>query len=107
MAEVDREKLVEVIRNALWRQMFAGDEDAETVEYQKQVWDYDWDRTLQKALDLLSAIEAAGVRLVPVEATEKMIGEAFMAPEARTPAGTLVHQYRYMLAASPFAPEGK
>lgn len=100
-----REELIEVIRNELWRQVFVRDENAETMEYQKQVWDYDWERTLPKAKAMLSALEAAGVRLVPSEATHKMadVGTEARWQSAVRDANNVREIWRAMLAASPYA----
>jgi hypothetical protein len=95
-----REELIEVIRNELWRQVFARNENAETMEYQKQVWDYDWERTLPKAKAMLSALEAAGVRLVPVEATQEMTGAVLEPTASRY---EVMKTYSDMIAASPYA----
>lgn len=62
----------------------------------------------------LSALEAAGVRLVPVEATEEMVERGDGRMRAWIPMPTykgeysqvLQDAYRAMLAASPYAPEG-
>jgi hypothetical protein len=108
-----REELIEVIRNELWRQVFARNENAETMEYQKQVWDYDWERTLPKAKAMLSALEAAGVRLVPSEPSREMLLKAGATPDGVSPRGgtdylgkMLPKYYAAMLAASPYAPPG-
>jgi hypothetical protein len=95
-----REELIEVIRNELWRQVFARNENAETMEYQKQVWDYDWERTLPKAKAMLSALEAAGVRLVPAEATQEMTGAVLEPTASRY---EVMKTYSDMIAASPYA----
>lgn len=47
----------------------------------------------------LSAIEASGYRLVPVEPTEKMLTMAFA--EALVPSGDAIPCYHAMLAAAP------
>jgi hypothetical protein len=99
-----REALVEVIRNALWRQSFAPHEYATIIERQKTEWRDDWARTLPKAEGIIAALEAAGVRLVPSEASAEMIAMAEMlytvdeltSEEYRA-------AYRVMTAYSPYA----
>lgn len=51
----------------------------------------------------LSAIEAAGVRLVPVEPTQDMTGAVLEPTASRC---EVMKTYRAMLAASPYAPPG-
>ena len=104
----EREKLVEIVREALWRQNFAAHEDAETVQRQKEAWRHEWDRSLTKATDLIAALEAAGVRLVPVESTMEMFAAADPIGMAAFHAGCTVNPDRIwqaMLAASPYAKE--
>ena len=93
----EREKLVEIVREALWRQNFAAHEDAETVQRQKEAWRHEWDRSLTKATDLIAALEATGVRLAPVEATEEMVLKPGFGPN------TCGRIWREMLSASPYA----
>ena len=52
----------------------------------------------------LAAIEAAGVRLVPVEATQEMTGAVLEPTASRY---EVMKTYRAMLAASPYAPTQK
>ena len=106
----EREKLVEIVREALWRQNFAAHEDAETVQRQKEAWRHEWDRSLTKATDLIAALETAGVRLVPVEATEEMVSAYY--DEMPTPyhidmrdTGEARQAIEHVLAASPYAKE--
>lgn len=60
--QTEREKLVEVIRETMWRQTFAPDEHPMVIERQKDNWPDDWERTLPTAKGVLLAIEAAGAR---------------------------------------------
>lgn len=62
----------------------------------------------------LAALEAAGVRLVPVEASREMLLKAGASPDGVSPRGgtdylgkMLPKYYAAMLAASPYAPEAK
>lgn len=111
----ERDEMIEVIRNALWRQTFAREEDPALVERQKDTWPDDWDRTLPKAEAILLALEASGRRVVPVEATEGMklaAGELIrqgsrkgepLRPE--TIWGVFLAWAQYELSAAPGAPE--
>ena len=103
----EREKLVEIVREALWRQNFAAHEDAETVQRQKEAWRHEWDRSLTKATDLIAALEAAGVRLVPDQPTEHMEREMVTLRGIQDNQGwkNTVDIYRTGVAASPYAKE--
>lgn len=99
-----REKLIDAVRNALWRMKFAESEDDVTVERYKEIWHYEWDADLDKAIRLLARIEAAGVRMVPETPTDEMAiagGEA--AQRSIGSWGEPELCYRAMLAASPYA----
>jgi len=55
------------------------------------------------ALAALAALEAAGVRLVPVEATQEMTGAVLEPTASRY---EVMKTYSDMIAASPYAPPG-
>ena len=60
------------------------------------------DNPRETAIAALSALEAAGVRLVPVEATEEML-DATMRTDIANNVWQAVRIYTAMLAASPYA----
>lgn len=66
-----------------------------------------WEHYKPEAVEVLAAIEAAGVRLVPVEATHKMadVGTEARWQSAVRDANNVREIWRAMLAASPYAPQ--
>ena len=85
----EREKLVEVIRGAIYATHLSHGMDSQA-----------------EAAHVLAALEAAGVRLVPVEATAGMTIAAIVRPHQKlstTKTGDMYSDiYRAMLAASPY-----
>lgn len=87
----EREKLVEVIRGAIYATHLSHGMDSQA-----------------EAAHVLAALEAAGVRLVPVEATEEMVSAYY--DEMPTPyhidmrcTGEARQAIEHVLAASPYA----
>ena len=69
-----------------------------------------WEHYKPEAVEVLAAIEAAGVRMVPAEATRGMLLNAGATPDGVSPRGgtdylgkMLPKYYAAMLAASPYA----
>lgn len=102
-----RERLRETLFNALWRCDFAENEDPAIIEKMKVEWPDDVVSVQKRADAALAAIEAAGVRLVPSEATHKMadVGTEARWQSAVRDANNVREIYRAMLAASPYAPQ--
>lgn len=93
----EREKLLEVMARA----MLADELAVRPMLTFNPAWEQESDIWLSNAKAALTALEAAGVRLVPVEATEKMTdaywsggGDGLSSSEA----------WGVMLSASPYAP---
>ena len=75
----------------------------------KAIAEHEWVEWATSASDALAAIEAAGVRLVPVNATLEMKDKGSLAGlhAAGQPAQDIYGSiFRAMLAASPYAPPG-
>ena len=106
----EREKLIEVMARA----MLADELAVRPTLTFHPTWEQESDIWLSNARAALTALEAAGVRLVPVEATEEMVERGDGRMRAWIPMPTykgeysqvLQDAYRSMLAASPYAPEG-
>lgn len=67
-----------------------------------------WEHYKPEAVEVLAAIEAAGVRLVPVEATKQMLLAAHMVESDDIELTEDEHRAMYaaFVAASPYAPPG-
>lgn len=93
----DRPKLIEVMAKALC------------------LWGHRatrWEHYKPEAVEVLAALEAAGVRLVPESVTPKMAvclesNFSVCEPASEIHAANWRSAYRAMLAASPYAPEAK
>ena len=71
-----------------------------------------WEHYKPEAVEVLAALEAAGVRLVPESVTPKMAvclesNFSVCEPASEIHAANWRSAYRAMLAASPYAPEAK
>jgi hypothetical protein len=93
-----REELIEVMARA----MLADELTVRPTLTFDPAWQQESDIWLSNAKAALAALEAAGVRLVPVHQTDAMWDAG--ANECGEDSGTL-EIYRAMLAASPYAPQ--
>ena len=90
-----REELIEVMARAIL-QDFEDGADMSTHPVPERA-------ASRNARAALAAIEAAGVRLVPVEATQEMTGAVLEPTASRY---EVMKTYSDMIAASPYAPPG-
>lgn len=104
----ERENLIEVMARA----MLADELTLRPTLTFHPAWEQESDIWLSNAKAALTALEAAGVRLVPESVTPKMAvclesNFSVCEPASEIHAANWRSAYRAMLAASPYAPEAK